>query len=855
MKNIKTFFFAILLLFPAVAIVFQMSPRHKKDFDYRPSEWFHFQRAYPYDDFPLESYHKALLAKERMEVPADAIASAEWETVGPSNIGGRITALEVDPTDTNTIILGAAAGGIFKSTNAGMSWVPKTDQWKSLSIGAMAIDPNNPNIIYCGTGEANISTDSYAGFGMLKSTDKGETWFPSGLENSRHIGEIKIHPMNTKIVYAAVSGALYSKGPDRGVYKSTDAGASWSKVLYVSDSTSAIDVDIDPTDTNIVYAAMWERLRSPNYRKAAGASSALYRSSDGGATWTKNIPGLLINDPKVGRISIAVAPSNPNYVYALYKGASINNGNTNEYLAFYRSTNRGVSFTQMPAGILPGEFSNFGWYFGQLDVAPDNPLKVYLGEIDVLHTSDGGTTWINITNAYSAWTWDQQHPDHHTLWINPLNTNNIIVGNDGGVFKTWEGRDRWFKLKDLPISQFYAMEVDYQNPARVLGGTQDNGTIMTSNGGIDNWYEIYGGDGFHCKVDPTNSNVMYACSQNGGLGRSDDGGSNFSMITSGLDLSRSNWSSPYVLDPVTPSTVYFGSYKLHKSTNKGDMWTTISPDLTKGANGVLGTLTAISVAQYNNTRVLLTGANDGKVSISIDGGANWSDVSGSLPNRSVTDVAIDKEQPNNIFVTLSGYNRDLSNPHVFMSTNFGASWNDISGNLPDVPVNSIVIDQQRDSVLFIGTDVGVFFTKDFGANWYVAGTGLPNSPVFDIVYHAPTQILYAGTHGRSIFALDVSVLTGVKEEKNQPFTFDLKGNYPNPFNPSTKIEFSVAAKGNYTLKVYNVSGELVATLLDGEMVPGSYTAQFSGVGYTSGVYFYRLEGAGRSATGKMVLLK
>lgn len=855
MKNIKTFVFSAIILLPVITILQDLSPRSKKNFDFRPSEWFHSQRSYPNADFPLESYHKALQAKESMEVSSDAISSAAWEAVGPSNIGGRITALVIDPADTNTIVLGAAAGGIFKSTNGGASWTPKTDQWKSLSIGAMAMDPNNPNIIYCGTGEANISTDSYAGFGMLKSTDKGDTWFMSGLENSRHIGEIKVHPSNSNLVFAAVSGGLYSKSPDRGVYRSTNAGASWEKVLYVSDSTSAIDVEVDPDDVNIVYAAMWERLRSPSYRKAAGASTALYRSSDGGTTWTKSITGLPVNNNRLGRISIAVAPSDPNIVYALYKSSTNPNGNDHNFYGFYKSTNRGVSFSRMPDGILPGEFSGFGWYFGQLDVSPVDPNKVYLGEVDVLYTANGGSSWENITNSYSSTTWDEQHPDHHTLWINPFNSNNIIVGNDGGVFKTWQGRDRWYKLKDLPISQFYAMEVDYLNPARVLGGTQDNGTIMTRSGGIDNWEEIYGGDGFHCKVDPTNSMVIYACYQNGGLGRSDDGGNFFSGITSGLDLSRSNWSSPYILDPVTPQTVYFGSYKLHKSTNKGDTWTTISPDLTKGANGVLGTLTAVSAAPFIGSRVLVTGANDGKVSVSTNDGGTWTDRTGTLPNRYVTDVVVDKVQPNRIFVTLSGYNRDLTNPHVFMSTNFGETWTDISGNLPDVPVNSLIIDQQRDSVLFIGTDVGVFFTKNLGANWYVAGTGLPNSPVFDIVYHAPTQMLYAGTHGRSIFALDVSVLTGIEEKGTNPVSFELKGNYPNPFNPSTKIEFSVASRGNYTLTVFNANGEEVATLLNGEFEPGKYSAQFSGNGYTSGVYFYRLQGMGKTATGKMVLIK
>ncbi len=855
MKNIKTFVFSAIILLPLLLIMQDLSPRFKKSFDFRPSEWFHGQRAYPYDDYPLESYHKAIFVKERMEVSGDAISSAAWEAVGPSNIGGRITALVIDPADTNTIILGAAAGGIFKSTNGGASWMPKTDQWKSLSIGALAMDVNNPNIIYCGTGEANISTDSYAGFGMLKSTDKGDTWIPSGLENSRHIGEIKVHPSNSNLIFAAVSGGLYTKSPDRGIYRSTDAGATWEKVLYVSDSTSAIDVDVDPDDVSIVYAAMWERLRSPTYRKAAGASTAFYRSTDGGATWSKNITGLPINNNRLGRISIAVAPSDPNIVYVLYKSSTNTNGNDHKFFGFYKSTDKGASFTRMQDGILPGEFSSFGWYFGQLDVAPDNPNKVYLGEIDVLYSSNGGTSWANITNAYSSWTWDMQHPDHHTLWINPYNTNNIIVGNDGGVFKTWQGRDSWYKLKDLPISQFYAMEVDYLNPARVLGGTQDNGTIMTRSGGIDNWEEIYGGDGFHCKVDPTNSQIIYACSQNGGLGRSDDGGFGFMGITDGIDLSRSNWSSPYILDPVTPQTVYFGSYKLHKSTNKGDTWTSISQDLTKGANGVLGTITAVSAAQFGNSRVLVTGANDGSVYVSTDWGTTWNNRTGALPNRSVTDVVVDQVNPNEIFVTLSGYNRDLTNPHVFMSTNFGESWNDISGNLPDVPVNSLIIDQERDSVLFVGTDVGVFFTKDLGATWYVAGTGLPNSPVFDLVYHAPTQMLYAGTHGRSIFALDVSILTGIKDNETTRLDFQLNGNYPNPFNPSTKIEFAVGVKGDYTLSVFNINGELVAKLLNGEFEPGKYSAQFSGNGYPSGVYFYRLQGMGKTATAKMLLLK
>ena len=830
-------------------------PEINIDKKFYPSDWFYMQRAYPNKDIPMEKYFKAIQDKERMISKNSLLADAEWYPVGPSNIGGRITALDYDPVN-NLLYAGAAAGGVFKSTDAGNTWVPKTDFFPSLSVGALVIDPMNPGIIYCGTGEANISTDSYAGFGMLKSIDYGETWSTSGLEDSRHIAEIEIHPLNTNIIYTAVSGGLYSKSEDRGIYKSTDAGASWNRVLFLNDSTSAIDVAVDPGELNIVYAAMWERLRGPTFRKAAGINSGIYKSTDGGTTWNQLLSGLPSPNPIIGRISIAVAPSNPNYIYALYKQSSSPNGSDNVFHSFYKSTDKGNNWTQMPPGILPGEFSSFGWYFGVLEVDPNNPDLVYCADIDLFKSINGGSSWQNITFSYSG-SFDEQHPDQHALWIDPSNPNALIVGNDGGIFNTTVGANPWTKSYDLPIAQFYASEIDYLQPQIKLGGTQDNGTLK-SDGTINNWDFIYGGDGFHTKVDYTNSNIIYAESQFGGIGRSTNGGQNFNYIANGIDFTRTNWSTPYVLDVLDPMILYFGTYKLHKTTNRGSSWTEISPDLTRGPNGRLGTITCVSsaVESDNVTRVIYVGTDDAKLSVSTNSGTDWLDRTGILPQRYITDVLANVNDPATAYVTLSGYNLDETNPHVFGTTDYGMNWTDISNNLPDIPVNSIIIDYNDDSTLYIGTDAGVFYTTNLGSEWSVLGNGLPNSPVFDINYHQPTQKLVAGTHGRSLFEIDLTGLTDVNQNADVIVNnCTLYQNYPNPFNPSTTITFTIAQKEFVTMKIYDVLGNEVVILLDEEKPAGSHTVEFDASKLASGTYFYKLQVGNNIQARKMLLLK
>lgn len=815
----------------------------------KPSEWFYYQRAFPEKEIDYGKYFDAMEKKKKNDNTDEMISRGTWQLIGPSNIGGRITALVVDPTNPNTIIIGAAAGGVLKSTNGGVNWTPKSDSWSSQSVGALALDPNNPNIIYCGTGEANSAIDNYPGFGILKSTNKGDTWTLSGLENALHIGAIDVSKQNSNVVFAAVMG-YRSFSQNKGIYKSTNAGVNWQRVLFVSDSTSGIDVKVNPSNQNIVYAAMWERVRTPpSISKTGGITSGLYRSSNGGTNWTLlgTSNGLPAPSATRGRISIAISKSNPSVVYTIYK-TTVNNN----IEAIYKSTNDGLNWTSLSmSGI---ESSGFDWYFGLIEVHPTNPDIVFIGSVDLFKYTSG--SWTNLTYSYSG-TFDQQHPDQHTLWINPTSPNNMVVGNDGGVFLSINSGTNWIKRYNLPLTQFYASTIDYLQPLRKAGGAQDNGSSI---GGYtpDNWNLIYGGDGFTTQIDYTNSNIIYCEYQNGGIGRSTNNGMSFDDITTGLS-GRFNWCTPFILDIQNPSILYLGSHMLFRSTNKGDSWTAISGDLTRGANGKLGTITCISSAVLASTqRVIYVGTDDAKISVSTNSGANWSDVTGSLPQRYVTDILCDKRNPAIAYVTLSGFNIDEKNFRVFRTTNYGTNWTNISGNLLNVPANSFAIDYNRDSVLYVGCDAGVYYTKTLGGNWYNLGGGLPNSPVSDINFHQPTKKLVAATHGRSMYEISVETLPILVKENSQVINgFTLEQNYPNPFNPSTHIRYSLRSNSNVVLKVYDIRGNEIATLVNEKEKTGAYEVKFSASTYnlSSGIYFFKLETEKYSETRKMILIK
>lgn len=852
MKILTSFILVTGILFLIISSQPQVTP-FKKQKKFAPSDWFFTQRAYPLSEIPYDKYFDAMKQKEEFFTPAADNMGLDWNFVGPSNIGGRVNAVVADPANPNIIIIGAAAGGIFKSTNGGNNWTPKTDFAPSLGMGCLEMDPNNPNIIYAGTGEANAATDSYPGYGVLKSTNKGDTWSVLGLSEVLNISEIKVHPLNSNLLYAAGMG-YRSMGPNKGIYKSTNTGVNWNRVLFVTDSTSAIDVEVDPSDLNIVYAAMWERIRTPpSISKTGGITSGLYRSDNAGANWTLlgTTNGLPAPSTTTGRINITVSKANPSIVYAIYRTT-----NGNNISAIYKSVNKGISWSSI--SINGVESSGFDWYFGLIETPPNAPNTLYIGSIDVFRTTNTGTgSWQNISNAYSAG-FDLQHPDQHALWINPANTQSMILGNDGGVFTTSNGGTNWIKKYDLPITQYYAGCVDYLNPNKRYGGTQDNGSSGSINPVVTNWEVLWGGDGFHCAVDYTNSNIIYMESQNGGLVRSTDGGNFFEDITDGIDMSRTNWSSPYSMDIQTPSTLYFGSYKLFRTSNRGDSWTAISPDLTKGQNGRLGTLTCISNAVLpNNNRVIYTGADDGRVMVTTNSGTNWADISAGLPVRYVTDVAADKRNPAVAYVTLSGFNIDQRSTHIFRTSNYGANWTNISSNLLNIPVNSIIIDYNNDSYLYAGTDAGVYYTSSLGRSWGQLGTGLPNAPVFDLMYHQPTSKLIAATHGRSMFEISVAnVPVSIENNTETISSFELYQNYPNPFNPVTTVEFQIPEQGFYEIKVFDMTGKLVEVMMSNELIAGKHKRIFDASRLPSGIYLYGLYKNGINLnTKKMTLIK
>ncbi len=810
-----------------------------------PHDWFFAQRAYPSGMINKAAHLRAVRQTQAMQALQKSSAASEWKPIGPRNIGGRITALAVHPFDPNIIYLGAAAGGVFVSTNGGVNWTPIFDEQPSLSIGALAIDQNNPDVVYVGTGEANSSGDSYAGDGIYKSSDGGLTWQNMGLVESDHIGRIAIHPNNSDIIYVAACGRLFSTNEERGIYKTSDGGQTWERSLFLTDSTAAIDVVINPQNPDTVYSAMWERRRSPSHRNVGGFSSGVYRTFDGGANWELLTLGLPQASPTTGRIGLALAPSDPATIY------SIHADHPGNFAGIFKSTNHGDSWTRVGGSNLNSLFSNFGWYFGNIKVDPNNANTIYALGVDFVKSTNGGTSWSSVRRGI--------HVDQHAIEFDPSNSNRVFVGNDGGFYVSENAGGSWAKSLDLPITQFYASTIDFLNPQRSYGGTQDNGTMRTLTGRDDDWDEIYGGDGFYCLVDYTDARYVYAESQNGGLGRSTDGGNSFFSARPNLGSGeRTNWSTPVVMDPNNPRVLYYGSNRLYRTSNRAVSWTAISPDLTNGFqpfNLSYSTITTIAVSVLDSN-LIYVGTDDAHVWVTKDRGQNWIDIRAGLPNRWVTRVAADSFDSNVAYVTFSGHAENVDTPHVFRTSNQGATWADISSNLPDAPINDIIIDSENPAVLYLGTDVGVFYSTNTGANWSVLGTGLPFSPVHDLTLHQPTRKLRAATHGRSFYEFDLSTLSAVAEgETDLPEGFVLRQNYPNPIslrgNHITTIAFDLQRRSLVRLEVFDLLGRKAASLAEGELNAGAHQRSFDARGLASGEYVYRLSVLNENGSAQM----
>ena len=714
-----------------------------------PNPWFFLERAYPYGRIPLDRWHEAGKQAAALRSKAAGSRAAAWTQCGPTNIGGRISDIAVDQTNNDIVYAGAAEGGVLRSMDAGQTWTPVSDDLPSIAIGALAIDPSDQNVIYAGTGEVNPGGGSvaYGGAGLFRSADQGENWDFIGLENSGSIGRIRIDPNDPDRIFVAVMGYLWENNPERGVYRTTDGGDTWERVLYVNDSTGCVDLIMRPDDTDVLYAAMWQRVRRPEYYDYGGPNCAVHRSVDGGDTWSIAAGGLPAPSGNSGRIGLSLCQSQPDVMHVIYADR------IGYFDGLYRSTDGGYAWTQTNDSSLSYVYASYGWWFGNVRTHPEDPGIIYVLGLTFYRSTNGGASYQDAS--------DGMHVDHHGLDFGPAPRPLALYnGNDGGVYRSTDNGADWTKLYDLPVTQVYRVALDESNPDALYCGTQDNGTCRTLTGNLDDWDGIYGGDGFQPLVHPTNSNKIWAQYQYGSLAYSGNGGYGWQGATSGIGYNdRKNWNSPLIQDPTDADVRYFATQKVYKSTGNTS-WTAISPDLTGGIHQgnqgqVNGTLTTLAASPLDGS-VIWSGSDDGYVHVTENSGGSWSDVSSGLPDRWITSVRADAGDRETAYVTVSGFRWAEPMPRVYRTDDLGSTWVSISGNLPDAPVNDIIPDPDHAMRYFVATDVGVFDTVDGGQTWSLLGQGLPNVVVTSLALNESNGKLFAGTYGRSFFSCQIN---------------------------------------------------------------------------------------------------
>lgn len=809
-----------------------------------PADWLFRQRAFPSGELDGVAYksalkQRALLAEaQQANTTSRDLTTAIWQFAGPINVGGRVTDVEMISGTPGTILVGAAAGGVFRSNDMGANWEAVFDEMPSLAVGDIALAPGNEDVIYVGTGEANAGGGSiaYDGLGVFRSGDGGTTWESRGLEEVGSIGRIVVDPQNDDRLYVAAMGTLFANNSQRGVYRSLDGGSNWEQVLFLSDSTGAIDLALHPSDPNTLYAAMWERVRRPDRRSYTGITSGIYKSTDGGTTWQELGNGLPTLASDKGRISLAVAPSDPNRIYAGF----VNSGG---YLTnMMVSENAGASWTNLP--ITDMEIRPYDWWFNRVVVHPMDADKLYYIGFNINEYLPEEERWVLAFEGV--------HVDQHSLWIDPGNPDFMLLGNDGGLYFSENAGQGFTKWNNLPITQFYTCEVDYQQPERLYGGTQDNGTNRTLTGATNDWSRIYFGDGFRVLVDPTDNNYVYAAYQYGNIARSIDGGNSFTAATEDLSGSRRNWYTPYVLDPTDPSRLYLGAERVFRSDDRAMTWQAISPDLSNGnigANGlVFGTITSLSVSPLDN-QIIWVGTDDGNVWISINGGDTWTSLSADLPERWVTSITADPNDPASAYLTFSGYRFGTNMSHVYQTSDYGENWQDINGDLPDIPVNDLVIHPDN-GTLFLATDVGVLFSENNGANWQLLGLEVPPVIITDLTLHLPTETLVAATFGRSLWQINVGA--DVNTTQAEALSIDWKV-YPNPTKGPVQIKVTVEEAGIYKLLVFNSLGQQVDQIFNDHLAPGAHQLSWDATGSPKCSYFLRWQNGNKVSSEHLIV--
>lgn len=877
---------------------------------------------------PMESNTDPTSAEKRIEqfqqrqlLEAESIVNQiEFESVGPTVFSGRVSDIDISPEDPTHFYVAYASGGLWKTTNNGTSFKPLFDDEMVMTIGDIAVDWER-NTIWLGSGEVNSSRSSYAGTGMFKSSDGGKTWEHAGLEESHHIGRVILHPNDANTLWVAVLGHLYTPNEERGVYKTTDGGKTWTKTLYVNENTGAVDLVIDPSDPTVLYAAMWHRERRAWNFVESGSGSGIYKSTDGGNTWsllTDKNSGFPTGEG-VGRIGLDIYKKgdqtvlyaaldnyfrrpeavkedseeldadalrtmtkerfleledyqvkdfltqnrfprmyNVKKVRKMIEKEEITPNALVEYtedanallfntpvigLEIYRSDDEGKNWAKTHDDYIDAVYNSYGYYFGQIRVAPQDPNKVYCLGVPVIRSDDGGKTFKNING-------DNVHSDHHALWINPNRAGHLILGNDGGINISYDDGASWTKCNTPSVGQFYYIAVDDAQPYNIYGGLQDNGVWMGANtyqsgstrwhsSGQYPWRSIMGGDGMQVAVDTRDNQTVYTGFQFGNYFRLNTATRDRKYITPKHKLGerplRWNWQAPIHLSIHNQDIFYMGSNKLHRSFNQGDSFEEISDDLTTGGKKgdvAFSTLTTIHESPFK-FGLLYVGTDDGLVHITKDGGASWANISDGLPSdKWVSRIIASEHKQERVYVVLNGYRDDDFTPYVYVSENYGASWERIGQDLPLEPANVIKEDPKNEAIVYVGTDHGLYVSLNAGESFMLMNHGLPAVPVHDVVIHPTAQDILVGTHGRSIYKGSVKELQALDGDLIQKVVhaFDPKTvrassrwgnrrvNWGEANEPMVKIPYYVNASGQVSIEIAHEG--MVLNTLSGDSKKG-----------------------------------
>ncbi len=702
------------------------------------------------------------------QIDPELLAGMKARSIGPAAMSGRVAAIDAVESNPDIVYVGAATGGVWKSLDGGLSFTPLFDEQPVAAIGAVSVYQASPDIVWVGTGEGNPRNSMSVGNGIYKSLDAGKTWQHLGLDKSERIHRIVLHPRDPNIAWVAALGQAWGQNPERGVFKTADGGKTWSKVLYVNERTGAADLVVDPTNPNKLFAAMWEYRRWPWFFNSGGPGSGLYVTYDGGTTWRRFTEEDGMPKGELGRIGIAVARSNPSIVYALVEA---------EKSALLRSEDGGRKWTAVNS---EWNIASRPFYYADIRVDPEDPNRVYNVHSLISLSTDGGRTFKTLVPFAKV------HPDYHAMWINPRDGSHIFAGNDGGVAESEDRGNSWRFVATLPLGQYYHVAVDNETPYNIYGGMQDNGSWKGPNttwetGGIRNWdwQEVGFGDGFGTSPIPTDPMTGYAMSQEGYIVRWDLRTGERKDIRppapDGATELRFNWNAGMAVDPFDPNAIYYGSQFLHKSTNRGDAWTIISPDLTTNrkewqhqdrsggltldVSGAENFTTIIAIAPSAIERgVLWVGTDDGRVHVTRDGGATWTSVETNIKgvpaNTWVPEIKASRHTNGTAFIVLDDHRRSNWTPYVYRTTDYGKTWTSLAASNLQGYALSIEQDPVDPDLLFLGTEFGLWVSTDSGKTWFKWQHGFPTASVMGLAVHPRDHDLVVATHGRAAFVLD-----------------------------------------------------------------------------------------------------